>query len=252
MHIQGVSCAVRWLDKKQNKPVWSGKGSSEIKRFKAPFAHEYLMPIWGQSQWSSVRSSRCWRKSTLSASGYFSTVSYVKVQPHSCYAAAVSIKYKRFYSFSTVCGLIFFLLRLSQNIVSDSYFMQKAETAPLCESANTRRYWTIVSDLASESSAQLYVGSKVKQIKISSWQSQANLVVKWPQPYFDTQAWPCKASFLWTSRIIVIPLKKKKKPILALQHLSSVLIVAIWKHIAWLWICHCKKILPPSDKIKPT
>lgn len=42
--MASVSCVVRWLDKKQNKPVWSGEGLSQIKRFKAPFAHEYLMP----------------------------------------------------------------------------------------------------------------------------------------------------------------------------------------------------------------
>lgn len=43
------------------------------------------MNIWclseGERQWSSVRSSRCHRKSTLSASGHISTVSYVNAPP---------------------------------------------------------------------------------------------------------------------------------------------------------------------------
>lgn len=74
IHIGCQLCSVQRLDKKRNKPVWSGEGSREIKRFEAPFAHEYLMPIWGESDWSSVRSRRCRRKSTLSASGHCLTV----------------------------------------------------------------------------------------------------------------------------------------------------------------------------------
>ena len=74
IHIGCQLCCVQRLDMKRNKPVRSGEGSRKIKRFKAPFAHEYLMPIWGESDWSSVRSRRCRRKSTLSASGHCSTV----------------------------------------------------------------------------------------------------------------------------------------------------------------------------------
>lgn len=78
----GVSAVVHRLDKKQNKPEWSGEGWSEIKRFKASFAHEYLMPIREDGYWSPVRSSRCRRESTLSASGHISTVSHVKAPTH--------------------------------------------------------------------------------------------------------------------------------------------------------------------------
>lgn len=85
MCVQGVSCVVRGWDKKRNKPVWSGKGSSQIKRLKAPFAYEYLMPIWAERRWSSARSSRCQRKSTLSASGHFSRVSYMNGPPPHSY-----------------------------------------------------------------------------------------------------------------------------------------------------------------------
>lgn len=74
IHIGCQLCCVQRLDMKRNKPVRSGEGSREIKRFKAPFAHEYLMPSWGESNWSSVRSRRCRRKSTLSAFGRCSTV----------------------------------------------------------------------------------------------------------------------------------------------------------------------------------
>lgn len=82
-HACGVSAVVHRLDKKQNKPEWSGEGWSQIKRFKASFASDYLMPIRGDRRWSSVRSSRCRRKSTsLSASGRISTVSHVKAPPH--------------------------------------------------------------------------------------------------------------------------------------------------------------------------
>lgn len=38
----------------------------------------------------------------------------------------------------------FSLPRPSQNTGSDSYFIQKANTVPYCETANTSRYWTIV------------------------------------------------------------------------------------------------------------
>lgn len=196
-----MSCIVHWLDKKRNKPLWSGEGSSEIKRFKAPFAHEYLMPIWGESQWSSVSSWRCRRKSTLSASGHFSTVSYVNVPPHSCCAnelcSSCSRQMKIVLLIWNHCRLgfsvflvLFFLLRLaSQNIVKWFILSFKKQTlfhtVRLPIPADTEQLFG--SDLASESfSAQLNVGSS-QQIKISSWQSQTNQVVKWPQFYFDTR-----------------------------------------------------------------
>lgn len=45
IHIGCQLCCVQRLDMKHNKLVRSGEGLREIKRFKAPFAHEYLMPI---------------------------------------------------------------------------------------------------------------------------------------------------------------------------------------------------------------
>ncbi len=87
------------------------------------------------------------------------------------------------------CRLVFFSLpRLSQNTVIHTSFKKQTlfHTVRLPIPADTEQLFG--SELASESlSAQLDVGCS-QQIKISSWQSQANQVVKWPQSYFDTQA----------------------------------------------------------------
>lgn len=42
------------------------------------------------------------------------------------------------------CRLVFFLPSSPESKYSDSYFIQKANTVPYCETANTSRYWTIV------------------------------------------------------------------------------------------------------------
>lgn len=203
----------------------------------------------------SVRLSRCWWKSTSSASGHISTVSYVNVQPKFLFAfkkirtgncESIKKKKKRLLSSKTIVCLFFFLLPMSQNTVK--WFMLHSESKHCfltCETANTSRYWTIVwlrSGYLKSLSAQLNAGSS-QQIKISSWQSQANQVVKLPQSFFflflkQPQKKKC---FLWTSRLQLPP----RKIITHRSELSrDVFIVAIWKQIAWSSICHCKILSP--------
>lgn len=123
-HACGVSAVVHGLDKKQNKPEWSGEGWSQIKRFKASFASDYLMPIRGDRRWSSVRSSRCRRKSTsLSASGRISTVSHVKAPPHPPHATAEQTE-KMSFSSSVSDDLLVFVVFVSASKTKHSkWFM---------------------------------------------------------------------------------------------------------------------------------
>lgn len=142
-HACGVSAVVHRLDKKQNKPEWSGKGSREIKRFKASFAHEYLMPIRGGEAvilcqiikvsqeiyliciWPHFNSFICERTAT---------------SPSRWRVMRQLRKWKMLFSSSVNAGLFFCFFFLSslpqrQNTITDSCFLRRVSAAPYCLSA---------------------------------------------------------------------------------------------------------------------
>lgn len=102
------------------------------------------MNIWclseGERQWSSVRSSRCRRKSTLSASGHISTVSYVNAPPcppHAEESCGSCVNGKCSFHLQSMPACFFFLSSLPQrqNTITDSCFLQRVSAAPYCLSA---------------------------------------------------------------------------------------------------------------------